>query len=96
MHFRFAFDAINKINDSLSPKPDFELEVGKDAVIHLRVSKGIYTPYLFKGKAYRRSDTATVEADQNELLQLVLEGSHRYFEELPASVSVKPRTLNEH
>ena len=80
-----CLDIENKINDSLSPKPDFELEVGKDAVIHLRVSKGIYTPYLFKGKAYRRSDTATVEADQNELLQLVLEGSHRYFEELPAS-----------
>ena len=80
-----CLDIENKINDSISPKPDFELEIGKDATIHLRVSKGVYTPYFYKGKAYRRSDTATVEADQNELLQLVLEGSHRYFEELPAS-----------
>lgn len=80
-----SLDIENKINDSISPKPDFELQIGEDSTIHLHVMKGAYTPYFYKGKAYRRSDTATVETDQSELLQLVLDGSHRYFEELPCA-----------
>ena len=77
-----CLDIENRINDSISPKPNFTLQIAKDETIHLVVSKGPHTPYLYKGKAYRRSDTATIEVDQNELRQLVLEGSHLYFEEL--------------
>lgn len=38
---------------------------------------------MYKGKAYRRSDTASIEVDQAELKELVLQGSNLYFEELP-------------
>lgn len=78
-----CFDIENKINDSINPKPDFELVIENDALIHLKVYKGEYTPYLYKGKAYRRSNTSTIEVDHSEFLQLVLEGSHMNFEELP-------------
>lgn len=47
------------------------------------VYEGQYKPYLYKGKAYRRSDTAFIEVDQAELKELVLLGSNLYFEELP-------------
>ena len=51
-------------------------------IICLTVREGSYKPYLYKGKAYRRSDTASLEVDQAELKQLVLQGSNLYFEEL--------------
>lgn len=79
---RACLDIENKINDSIAPKPNFELIVNKDNTIQLKVYKGSYAPYLYKGKAYRRSDTATVEVDQMELRKLVLEASNLYFEEL--------------
>ena len=44
--------------------------------------KGRYKPYLYKGKAYRRSDTASVEVDRIELNRLTLEGNNLYFESL--------------
>lgn len=73
----------NKINDSISPKPDFELKIDEvNKVIHLIVFEGEYKPYLYKGKAYRRSDSATIEVDQAELKSLVLEGSNLSFEEI--------------
>ena len=37
---------------------------------------------MYKGKAYRRSDSATIEVDQAELKGLVLEGSNLSFEEI--------------
>lgn len=60
---KVCLDIENKINDSISPKPDFNLSVNADNTVCLEVSKGRYTPYLYKGKAYRRSDTATIETD---------------------------------
>lgn len=41
-------------------------------------------PYTLRGKAYRRSDTSTVEADRLAFNRLILEGSGTNFEELPA------------
>lgn len=77
----------NRINDSIVPKPDFTFSVNpKTGVITLNVKKGRYTPYLYKGKAYRRSDTATVEADQIELQRLILGGQYMYFEQLPCDM----------
>lgn len=81
---KMCLDIENKINDSIAPKPDFTLYVdGENNTICLSVREGQYKPYLYKGKAYRRSDTASVEVDQAELRSLVLEGSNLYFEELP-------------
>ena len=78
-----CLDIENRINDSISPKPDFELEIDETKqVIHLLVREGKYKPYLYKGKAYRRSDSATIEVDQAELKNLVLEGSNLSFEEI--------------
>jgi len=74
----------NKINDSISPKPNYSLSVNRRTkVITLEVEEGKFKPYLYKGKAYKRNDTATVEVDQIELKRLTLEGSNLYFESLP-------------
>lgn len=83
-----CLDIENKINDSISPKPDFELSVDeKNNTIELFVYKGEYQPYLYKGKAYRRSDTASIEVDQIELRRLILQGSHLYFEDLSCGIN---------
>lgn len=81
-----CLDIENRINDSISPKPDFVLTV-EEHIIRLHVKKGKYTPYLYKGKAYRRSDTASIEVDQVELRKLVLDASNLNFEELPCGSS---------
>ena len=79
-----CLDIENRINDSISPKPDFEIDIDDSKkIIRLVVREGQYKPYLYKGKAYRRSDTASIEVDQAELKELVLQGSNLYFEELP-------------
>lgn len=78
-----CLDIENKINDSISPKPDYSLSINRhNNVITLTVSEGKYKPYLYRGKAYRRSDSATVEVDNIELKRLTLEGCNMNYEEL--------------
>ena len=80
-----CLDIENRINDSIDPVPDFTLQIDpKTAVITLTVFEGAYKPYLYKAKAYRRSDSATVPADRLALSRLVLEGRNQTFEEMPA------------
>lgn len=50
----------NKINDSIDPRPNFELTIEAHNVIALKVFEGLEKPYLYKGKAYKRNDTATI------------------------------------
>lgn len=79
-----CLDIENRINDSISPKPEYALSVDEDtSVITLKVFVGNLKPYLYKGKAYRRSDTASIEVDLIELKRLILDGEHHYFDELP-------------
>ena len=78
-----CLDIENKINDSISPQPDYTLEVQSDNVIKLAVKSGIQKPYLYKSKAYKRNDTATIEVDTLELSRLILEGKNIKFEQLP-------------
>ena len=60
-----CLDIENKINDTIKPKPEYSFSVNKNTnVITLNVEEGIYKPYLYKGKAYRRSGSSTVEVDQ--------------------------------
>jgi ATP-dependent DNA helicase RecG len=74
----------NKINDSIKPKPDFSFSINRNTnLITLTVNEGIFKPYLYRGKAYRRSGTSTVEVDQIELKRLILLGENLYFEKLP-------------
>lgn len=79
-----CLDIENKINDSISPQPDYTLEIqNHDQTIKLTVKSGLQKPYLYKAKAYKRNDTATIEVDTLELSRLVLDGKNIRFEELP-------------
>ncbi|MCD8179364.1 MAG: putative DNA binding domain-containing protein [Tannerellaceae bacterium] len=79
-----CLDIENKINDSITPQPDYTLELqNNDRTIKLTVKSGMQKPYLYKSKAYKRNDTATIEVDTLELSRLILDGKNIRFEELP-------------
>lgn len=79
-----CLDIENKINDSISPQPNYTLEIqNNEQTIKLSVKSGFQKPYLYKSKAYKRNDTATIEVDTLEFSRLVLEGKNIRFEELP-------------
>ncbi len=81
-----CLDIENRINDSIEPVPEYEISVDqKKRIITLRVFEGMHKPYMYKAKAYRRSDTATIPVDHQELTDLILEGKNLTFEELPAN-----------
>ena len=78
----------NMINDSIEPSPSFKIEVEKideKTIIILDVMKGRDTPYYYKGKAYKRSDTSTLEVDRFELRRLAIEGINMDYEERKSS-----------
>ena len=80
-----CLDLENKINDNISPKPDFRfIKDTKKNIITLIVEEGLNKPYLYKGKAYKRNDTSTVEVDRIEFNRLILLGLNQYYEELKA------------
>ncbi len=79
-----CLDIENKVNDSITPQPDYTLELqNNDTTIKLTVKSGFQKPYLYKSKAYKRNETATIEVDTLELSRLILEGKNIRFEELP-------------
>ena len=79
-----CLDIENKINDSITPQPNYTLELqNNDRTIKLTIKSGLQKPYLYKSKAYRRNDTATIEVDTLEFSRLVLDGKNISFEELP-------------
>ncbi|NLT20464.1 MAG: AAA family ATPase [Syntrophomonadaceae bacterium] len=95
------FDSLrieNMINDSIVPGPDFEIkvrEVEGKTIIVLGVKKGKDTPYYYQGKAYKRSDTSTVEVDRFELRRLAIEGINMDYEEKKASAQSLSFTILE-
>lgn len=93
-----CLDIENSINDNISPMPDYHLVINDDYTISLIVHEGIYKPYLYKNKAYKRSDSSSVEVDRLEFNRLVLEGMNQTFEEQVSlkqdlSFSVLEKTL---
>ena len=71
-----CLDIENKINDSISPQPNYTLEIqNNDQTIKLTIKSGLQKPYLYKSKAYKRNDTATIEVDtilmENHILSIV-------------------------
>lgn len=79
-----CLDIENKINDSITPNPNYKFELDcNNKTIDLIVYEGLNKPYLYKSKAYKRNDTATIEMDHKELQGVILEGKNMYFEELP-------------
>ena len=79
-----CLDIENKINDSITPQPNYTLEIqNNDQTIKLTIKSGLQKPYSYKSKAYKRNDTATIEVDTLEFSRLILEGKNIGFEELP-------------
>jgi len=79
-----ALDIENAINDAIKPRPDFHLAVDEGpSVVTLTVLEGQDTPYLYKGQAYGRADSASVPVDRVALGRLVLKGQNRSYDELP-------------
>lgn len=79
-----CLDIENKINDSITPQPNYTLELqNNDKTIKLTVKSGAHKPYLYKSKAFKRNDTATIEVDALEFSRLILSGKNIRFEELP-------------
>lgn len=73
------------INDSIDPVPRFELAIeGDTRTVTLTVHEGPDKPYLSSGRAYRRTDTSTVEVSRLEYGRLVLTGEHVSFDVLVA------------
>lgn len=76
----------NKVNDHISPRPDFSISIDEDHQrIVLRVLKGDYRPYWFKNRAYMRRDASSLPIeDREELKRLTLEGMQQSYEDLPS------------
>lgn len=78
-----CLDIENKINDSIHPQPDYSLKIdGQNKTVELKVNAGKSKPYIYKSKAYKRNDTATIEVDELEFSRLVLQGKNIRFEQL--------------
>jgi ATP-dependent DNA helicase RecG len=75
----------NIINDTVLPRPRYEIKLlkydNKD-IIEILVYPGFDTPYLYKGRAYQRSDTSTVPVDQKTLTELSLKGRNISYDQL--------------
>lgn len=81
----FCLDVENAVNDSIDPKPDFSLKLDeKTRTVTLEIYEGVFKPYLYKGKAYKRNDSSTVEVDRLELRRLILVGQNQNYESLPS------------
>lgn len=97
-----CLDIENKINDSIAPVPEYSLSINTTtSVVTLTVNIGLQKPYLYKSKAYKRNDSATIEVDRIELTRLILEGQNMNYEELPSKVknlqfTVLEEKLKEH
>ncbi len=80
-----CLDIENKINDSISPKPNYNFNINrKKNTISLSIEEGSLKPYLYKAKAYKRNGTSTIEVDRIELNRLILEGENLTFDEVEA------------
>ena len=79
-----CLDLENKINDSITPCPNYTLEIDSKKGVMLKVKAGLDKPYLYRGKAYRRNDTATNDVDRVDMKRLTLLGLGRYYDELQA------------
>ena len=78
----------NMINDSISPRPKFEIiphELSGKFIIELKIYAGENTPFMYKGKAYQRSGTSTVIVDDFTLHTLTLKGMNQTFEGLSSA-----------
>lgn len=86
----------NKINDSIIPKPDFTFTPNlKDKTLDLIIFEGRFKPYMYKGKAYKRNDTSTVEMDRAELRRFLMDYNNSTFDELEVNEELKFSCFND-
>lgn len=77
-----ALNIENKINDNINPIPPYRIEIDEtNKTVSLTVSEGEHKPYFYKGKAYQRNDSATVETDHWTLSRLAREGEGIQFDQ---------------
>lgn len=79
----------NSINDNLEPCPYYEIStktIDDKTILIISVYKGDNTPYTVNNKAYKRSDTATVQVDKFLYQNLILAGKNKGFDGLASSV----------
>lgn len=79
----------NSINDNLEPCPYYEIStktIDDKTILIISVYKGDNTPYTVNNKAYKRSDTATVQVDKFLYQNLILAGRNKGFDGLTSSV----------
>ncbi len=82
----FCMKIENKINELISPNPNYTIDNNGKIVI-LKVNEGLHKPYFYNSKAYKRNDTSTIEVDKIELKRLILEGENKNFEQLKSKFS---------
>ena len=77
------------INDRMDPLPDVEMipyKVDGMDVLQLKVNAGNYTPYYYVGDGQRvafvRKGSQSVPATAEEMVRLVLKGSHQTYDSL--------------
>ncbi|MCK9536933.1 MAG: putative DNA binding domain-containing protein [Bacilli bacterium] len=78
----------NKINDTIVPRPNYQINILKmenKNLIEIKVFPEENTPYLYKGIAYQRKDTSTVPVDQTSLINLALKGKNLSFDQAPSN-----------
>lgn len=76
----------NKVNDSISPKVNYSIEIDEATkTIELTVYPGSKFPYFYNSKTYKRNDSSTVEVDSFELKRLILAGENQSFDALTSS-----------
>jgi ATP-dependent DNA helicase RecG len=75
----------NKINDSITTRPRYEIKVlshDDKNLLEILVYPRINTPYMYKGVAYQRKDTSTIPVDQVSLVELSLKGRNISYNQL--------------
>jgi ATP-dependent DNA helicase RecG len=75
----------NKINDSITPRPRYEIKVismEEKNLLEIIVYPGMNKPYMYKGIAYQRRDTSTIPVDQASLIELSLKGRNISYDQL--------------
>ena len=75
----------NSINDSISPRPYYEITekvLNDKTLIILKVYHGENTPYLYDNKAYKRMDTSTIVVDRYDYENLILNGRNQGYDEI--------------
>lgn len=78
-----ALSIENAINDSIDPVPDYSIDIDEvSRTVTLIVRDSPDKPYLYKGKAYRRADSSTVEVGRAEARRLAVAGLGTTFDAL--------------